>query len=166
MRGSNTGFTLIELLVAIAIVAILTTVAVASYQEHVASTRRAAAKGVLVEVANWLERQYSTNGCYFDSGTAACPGSNAAITLPTNLTRSPREGNAKSYLVSAVSNDANGQSYTLTATPCGTSGTNCAGGTFTDDEFTDSKCGKLTLTHTGAQGVLDASASVSECWQR
>ncbi len=51
------------------------------------------------------------------------------------------------YTIS-VTVGANNQSFTLTATPSG---------------FTDTKCGNLTYTNTGAQGQ---SGSGDDCWNR
>ena len=59
MKSRARGFTLIELLVAIAIVAILATVAVASYQDHIRRSARADAKAVLMEAAGFMERFYT-----------------------------------------------------------------------------------------------------------
>lgn len=157
------GFTLIELLVAIAIVGILTAVAVASYQDHIATTKRASAKAVLVEAANWLERQYSVNGCYNFASPANCASqSGTATALPGALDSSPREGATESYKVT-VAYANSGQTYTLSATPCGNGGAGCTAGS--NDGFTDGSCNVLSLTSTGTQGTT-GTWSASECWQR
>jgi type IV pilus assembly protein PilE len=135
------GFTLIELLVAVAIVAILATVAVASYQDHIRRSARADAKAVLMEAAGFMERFYTTNGRYT---TAA--GDAPAL---TGLTQSPKDGTARyNITVSAIA----AQAYILQATPTGAQ----AG----------DPCGTLTLTHTGVKGVTGATATVEECWNR
>ena len=53
------GFTLIELMIVVAVVAILATIAMPSYQEHVRKSRRAQAKADLVELAQQLERHHT-----------------------------------------------------------------------------------------------------------
>ncbi len=152
MKASSQGFTLIELLVAVAIVAILATIAVASYQDHTRRSARAEAKAVLMEAAGFMERFYTTNGRYSTDA--------AGTTAPalTGLTQAPKEGTARyTITVSAIT----AQSYTLQAAPTGT--------------FTDPECGNLTLTHTGVKGVSgDANGNgtagdaedVQQCWNR
>lgn len=144
------GFTLIELLVAVAIVAILATVAVASYQEHIRRSARADAKSVLMEAAGWMERSYTTNGNY-------------SAPLPATFSKSPRDGPTR-YDISlanaaVVATDppvtfpaSGAQAYTLQAVPTGAS----AG----------DPCGTLLIDHTGRKGVTGADATVAECWQR
>lgn len=133
------GFTLIELLVAIMIVAILTAVAVSSYQDYTIRAQRADAKTVLLEVAGWMERNYTATGSYNVNPAGV------AIANPP-VTQSPKSGTAR-YNVSFSAIAA--QSYTVRAVPVGT----------------DAECGTLTLTHQGVQGE-SGSGSVADCWQR
>jgi len=67
------GFTLIELMVAVAIIAIITAIAVPSYQEQVRKSNRGLAKSDLLELTQCAERYHTTNGTYvgFDAA-AAC----------------------------------------------------------------------------------------------
>lgn len=163
MRFRTAGFTLIELLVAVAIMGILVAVGVASYQDHIATTKRASAKAVLVEAANWLERQYSVNGCYDRDATAKCADrSGSPVALPGALDSSPREGTRESYRIT-VAYANSGQTYTLSATPCGNGGANCTNGA--NDGFTDGTCNVLTLDSLGTQGE-NGSGSAADCWQR
>ena len=95
------GFSLIELMTVIAVVAILTSLAVPSYREYVMRTNRMEAINVLLEVASCQERiyvrlnQYDANRC------------NAAATTENGH-----------YTVSMTTSNAN-QNYTLTATAQG-----------------------------------------------
>lgn len=58
------GFTLIELMIVVAIVGILTAIAVPSYQEYVAKSRRADAQKALLEGLQYARRYYSANDSY------------------------------------------------------------------------------------------------------
>ena len=103
-RRSARGFTLIELMIAVAVVAILASIAYPSYMDSVRKSRRGQAKADLVELAQILER-YHTNNLVYPTGTS--------WTNP--LPQSPRDGTAQ-YAID-VNVDKDGGTYTLTATP-------------------------------------------------
>jgi type IV pilus assembly protein PilE len=98
--GNQAGFTLIELMVTIAIVAILTTLAVASYGFATTKTRRSAAKGCLVEGAQYMERYYAL---HFSYEGAALPDCSADVTdfYAVGFDGTP---DADSYKIQAVPN--------------------------------------------------------------
>lgn len=130
-RGSTqSGVTLIELLIAVAIVGILAAVAYPSYQTYVARANRAEAQGILMENAQFLERNYTTANRYDQDSVGA------ATALPHAT--SPKDGTAKYNIAAAY---ATSQSFTLTATPTGS--------------MTGDSCGNLTLTNTGLKGPAD-----------
>ncbi|MDM3871256.1 type IV pilin protein [Porticoccus sp. W117] len=58
------GFTLIEIIIAVAIVAILTAIALPAYQDQVRRTKRADGKGFLLEIAAAQERFFTQNVSY------------------------------------------------------------------------------------------------------
>jgi len=61
---TQSGFTLVELMITVAIIAILASVALPSYQDSVRQTRRAAAQADLMELASYMERIYTAQGSY------------------------------------------------------------------------------------------------------
>jgi type IV pilus assembly protein PilE len=139
------GFTLIELMITVAIVAILATIAYPGYQEYVARTRRGDAKGVLLEAAQWAERQYTVSNTY-------------VATLPTGFSTSPKDSTAVFYNVAFVSAPSasapSASQFFLRATP--TNG------------MTNDKCGSFIVSSTGAKTLSGnaAGTSVASCWDR
>lgn len=66
------GFTLIELLITLACVAVLVSIAVASYEFAVVKTRRGAAQACLTDSAQFMERWYTTNLTYAGAPDPTC----------------------------------------------------------------------------------------------
>jgi type IV pilus assembly protein PilE len=178
-RSPLAGFTMIELLIAVVVVAILAAIAIPSYSAYVVRGQRAAAKAALQQAAQYLERNYTTSGCYNYIAPTDCAGQSGAptVVLPAALTSSPSEGPA-TYRVGVATftppstSFSNGQYYQLSAAPCATSATACASG----GTFSDPTCGALTLDNTGLQGIdtsgtgtqtpVTSGTTVSTCWQR
>lgn len=75
-RAASAGFTLIELLISVAIVAILSAVAIPSYIDHVRRGHAAAVTAVLATLRVSLEQYYQDNRRY---GT----GGGCGVTLPS-----------------------------------------------------------------------------------
>src|SRR5690606_13276644 len=69
--GSSRGFTLIELVITMAVLAILVSIAYASYQSFIVKSRRAAAQGCLTEAAQMMERHYTTSLTYVGAPSPA-----------------------------------------------------------------------------------------------
>jgi type IV pilus assembly protein PilE len=130
------GFTLIELMIVVSIVAILTAIAMPSYNEQVRKGRRSTAKTVLMDVAGRQERYYTANNTYAD--TLAKLGLSASLTTSDGA-----------YAIS-IAPDPGGivAGFIATATLSGS--------------FTDPKCGNLSLASTGAKTTSVSPGT--GCW--
>ena len=103
----SNGFTLIELMVAVAIIAILSSVAVPMYSDYVRRGQLPEAFSSLSDYRVKMEQYYQDNRNY---GTAACAD---IVPGPTWNTFSPA---GRKYFTFACAITAAGQGYTITAT--------------------------------------------------
>jgi type IV pilus assembly protein PilE len=141
--ASDRGFTLIELVAVMAIVAILTAIALPQYWQFIARGHRSEARSTLTHAAQWMERWRTERGVYQTSPQNAAPPP-----LPPSLQQSPASGAASYNITVATPTPA---TYTLTATPVGPMATDA--------------CGNLTLDSTGLRGNTGA-LDITTCWGR
>lgn len=148
-RSAERGFNLLELMITLVIIGTLAAFAIPAYQDSVRKSRRADAKSVLLQAAQWMERRYTTNNCYDNP----C-GSGTAPALDTGLTASPA-GCAGANCYYNITLTAIAQnSYTLSAAPIATT------------DQTKDPCKTLTVDNTGAKGVTNgATLSAGDCWR-
>jgi type IV pilus assembly protein PilE len=131
------GVTLIELMTVVAVVGILSAIAIPAYTTYVVRVNRTDAKRLLLDYSSKLERCYTRGNNYTvkEAGSAE-----ACVAVPfTNP--------EKTYTIDGVI-DAN--TYTLTATPI-------------NGQTRDTKCVGFTLTQAGAQGVT-GTMDPRKCW--
>jgi len=129
------GFTLIELVIVVAIIAVLSAIAIPAYRQYVLRSNRTSATRALQDMATREENYYFTNNAYTNSTTNL--GLTSAVTPDGYYTLS---------IPSASSTD-----YTLLATAAGT-------------QTKDLKCGNFQLQRNGTENVTGTSGSTS-CWQ-
>lgn len=137
------GFTLLELLIVVAIMGILTSIALPAYQNSVIRSGRAEAKTELLQVASDQERYFSNFNTYVDDA------------MPLNTP-----------VVAGRDRTTQNGFYAISVSACGT-GTiaTCflATATAQNDQTADS-CTTLTYSDTGARGAT--GDTTDECWQR
>ena len=134
------GMTLIELMIVVAIIGILSAIAYPAYQQYVESSRRVNAEGKLLEIAQWMERQYTTTGSY-----------PANASLPSSYSKIPDTGTAH-YTVAIVGAASNAVSYELKATPV-------ANGPQSGDA-----CGTLSISDAGVKTA--STGTLADCWKQ
>lgn len=132
------GLTLIELMIVLAIIGILSALALPSYSEYVRRGHRTEARTGLFQAAQWLERAATANGIY-------------PLELPAALTW--QELPDKRYTIGFADGNSPAR-YTLVAT-------RKQGAQQRD------RCGNYTLTQDGRQGNLQLAqgSSTAECWR-
>jgi len=143
--ASSRGFTLIELMITVAIVAILATIAVASYSSQVLKSRRTDARSAVLDLAGREEKLFSVANAY--------SGSLSDLGYPAGPSAIVGSGY---YQVSVASPDptqpAGVASYAITAVPV-------PGSTQANDTI----CTSLSVNQLGAQ-TSTGTGTVSTCW--
>jgi type IV pilus assembly protein PilE len=126
-RRRRAGFTLIELMIAIAILGILTAVALPAYQQHLRTSTRAEAQAYMMAVATRQQQFLVDTRGYVDPAQAG-------VAVPAKL--------AAAYETEWEAPEGGMPSFTLTLAPKGAQ--------------EKDKCGTLSISHTGAKTAAAA----------
>lgn len=128
------GFTLIEVMVVVAIIGILASIALPAYQDYIVRSRRTSAQSCLMELAQWVERDYTSNLTY------------ANITAARLQAASGCDNEQSAYYSFSLSGVPSATSVTIQAVAQGAQATK------------DSSCSTMTLDYSGAR------TPSSGCW--
>jgi type IV pilus assembly protein PilE len=141
MRNPQRGFTLIELVVAVAVLGILTAIAIPQYISYTLKSHRTDAIRSLTSIRQALERCYSQNFTYLNGGSTPCPAANGSATTSSN----------GYYNITYTTLTAT--KYTLQAAATGL-------------QLKDTNCATFTMDNTGAQTALNSGNTDNSqaCW--
>lgn len=135
MRQRMKGFTLMELMLVVAIIGILAAIAYPAYTSHTIKARRAAGAACMMEMAQYMERWYTTNMKY--STVTALPDTSC------------KTDTSSSYSYGVTTTDT---TYSITAVPQGA-------------QTADALCGTLSINQIGTKGATGtASTDLKQCF--
>ncbi|MDX1588985.1 MAG: type IV pilin protein [Oleiphilaceae bacterium] len=126
-RQRQQGFSLIELMIVVVIIGIIAAIAYPSYQRNIEQTRRTTAQSEMMELAQGLERYYTSNYTYVG----------ASLRFNTSPRGTPSAEAFYDFALNSVSQNA----YQISATP--------------KNAQSSDRCGTLTLDQQGNRGAGD-----------
>jgi type IV pilus assembly protein PilE len=128
VRIKQGGFSLIELMIAVAIIAILTAIALPSYQQHVIKSNRVAAQAAMMVIANFQQQLLLSNRAYVAAADADAFQASTGYVLPTEVSAkydfsiTVGVGAVPSFLITFVPQDTQASDGNLTLTSEGVKG--------------------------------------------
>ena len=159
MKKQHQGFTLIEVMIVVAVIGILTAIAVPSYNAYTLRSHRADARNFLLSISQRLEQNYTITGTYLRTQDAAADDIDDDWIDNNGFGRVPVSGPARYNIVFNGGVPANAFTYVLLAVPAGAQ--------------VGDRCGTLVLDQSGRKGAGTGATAVApranttlECWSR
>lgn len=146
-RPRVSGFSLIELMIVVAVIAVIAAIGYPSYVNSVVKTKRAAAKGCVLQYAAAMERYYTVNLRY-DKDTAGNDNGLVGNPPPVPLDCSRAQNSGADYKFGV---EATNDTFTVTAEPKGAQATR------------DTACGTLSIDQLGAKRATGTDGA-AKCW--
>ena len=144
VRTQARGFTLIEMMIVVAVIGILSAIAIPSYMSYIQKSRRVDAKNAVLDLAGREERYFSINNAYTNDGAAL---GFSALPLDVNSSGS-------SYYSLNVTITTTPPGFVATATPTGA-------------QTNDAACYAFRVNQLGVQSNIDSGGSAltgTGCW--
>ncbi len=147
----NKGFTLIELMIVVAVICILTAIALTSYNSYIQRANRGDAKIAMVEAAAWLERQYSLTQNYALQANGAAINTASLQAQPFGQIPRNSTGADVRYVISfSVAPTQN--AYILQVVP--------------QNSQSSDNCGTLRMDERQVKSITGTLATVAQCWNK
>lgn len=152
----QSAFSLIELLIVLAIIGVLSAIAIPSYQASVMRGMRTVGTAGLLELANQQTQFHLNNKTYttsmtdlgYPAGMVFTNGSASAIALDSNRNLVASTSGDRVYFLQI--NSASATAFSVSAVP-------------QLGQANDTECATLSLSNTGAQTESGTATSV-DCW--
>jgi type IV pilus assembly protein PilE len=149
MMRRTSGFTLVELMITVVIVAVLASLALASYSKYVIRAHRTEGRNALLALASAQEKYYLANNTYAGTAISLTAAPPTGLGLGLNGTQTQNGW----YTVAITAGSANG--YTATATTTGS-------------QTTDADCQVFTVTQAQAETATNSGGTDNSttCWAK